>query len=113
MRPIFFIFFIIPISAFPKPIEKKKWLENFTKSFLENFCASSQIQLCYEKILPSCREVVVDTIRTCTKETKIPAAIFLGPQSGDIGAELGRCVGRGIEKKIKKKNIETPQCQSL
>jgi hypothetical protein len=113
MQNLVFIFLLIAATSYSKPIEKKVWLENFSKSFLEDFCTSEQIQFCYEPIKPSCKEVAMNKIRVCAQKIKIPNAINLGPEGGLLGGDIGRCVSRELSPDLKKKNSEDAKCKNI
>lgn len=110
---IFFSILFVVSYSFAAPEDRKDWLANFKKAFIDTFCNAPEVLNCYTNFNPSCFEQVSSKISVCVTKVKVPEKIKLGPESGVLGAEIGRCVGRELNQNLKKKKTEDPKCKSL
>ncbi len=106
------IIFLNPM-AFSKPVDAKIWFNAFSADFKKEFCSSKAVLHCYEKISSECFKIADSLAASCFKKIQVPKTVAMGPESGQLGANLGRCIGREVEAKYEKKNIEDKLCQSL
>ncbi|MBL7558030.1 MAG: hypothetical protein JNM24_19530 [Bdellovibrionaceae bacterium] len=104
---------LFSLSSSAAPEDREDWLDNFKKTFIENFCEAPEVFNCYSNFSPNCPEDVGAKVIFCSKKIQLPLKIKLGPESGLLGADIGRCVGRELEKTVKKKNAGDPKCKSL
>lgn len=110
-----FLFLVLHLSsaAFCKPVDAQVWLKAFNADFKKEFCSSKVIQNCYQKISSECLSIADELATSCFKKLHVSSTVSMGPESGQLGAQIGRCVGREIESKYQKKNTEDKLCQSL
>lgn len=94
-------------------ITDKEWIKSFSENFQNEFCNSKEIQVCYEQIRPSCLEFVHSELKNCLKKSKISESSSLDRRYSILGAKLGRCVGREVNKRFLKRKTTESLCQSL
>ncbi len=94
-------------------VTDQEWLKAFSYNFKEEFCNAKEIQICYERMTPSCMEFVHAQLGRCLKKAKLPKSAVLDQRYSILGAKIGRCVGREVNKRFLKKKTTESICQSL
>lgn len=94
-------------------ITDKEWLKAFGYNFKEEFCNSKEIQICYDRITPTCMEFVHVQLGQCFKNARLPKSAPMDKRYPMLGAKIGRCVGREVNKRFLKKKVTESICQNL
>ncbi len=107
------LFFIGPLAA--EVLQPQQiWKRHLIQEFSQDLCQPrGYMQRCLNLSQAQCRGIAERKLNLCLQQLPIPPQVNALAEGVELSFRAGVCAGKRIERELKSKASQTPQCQEV